>query len=334
MPNEPYETDAVNLPEEQKPADGNGVYEEFDISSFDFTIADPGDPEEYAATPGSTEETEAEGSEDRPKKKKKKFSFSALSAALSEKAERLMAESPREEKPKKEKIQKEKPEKIRQKSPEPSPAQEIPRSAPKGKKERKEIDRRSLRIPFTKEAFSRICRRWLRYALRPAALYENITESYWPMFLAGIGVYFAAFYLLIGLDWYFADLVSVGRLWAVTGVGLLVGGVAATTFAAGAQGLSLLCRRERIRPFRMFAALAGACVYPSSLLILGFLLRVIFPLSVSMSFGVISLLWMISNVLEVLREQFGEKHLFKSVVLTVIWAFVLFAVMTMTFTLK
>lgn len=334
MPNEPYENDAVNLPEDENPADGNGTYEEFDISSFDFTIADPGDQGEYASTPEATEATETGPSGERPKKTKKRFSFSALSAAISEKAEKLMEESPREEKPKKEKISKEKPQKIRRESPEISGEREDPPSPPKEKKERQRIDLRSLRIPFTKESLARICRRWLRYALRPAALYENITESYWPMFLAGVGVYFAAFYLLIGLDWYFADLVSAGRLWAVTAVGLLVGGVAATTFAAGAQGLSLICRKERIRPFRTFASLAGACVYPSSLLILGFLLRVIFPISVSMSFGVISLLWTVSNVLEVLREQFGEKHLFKSVVLTVLWAFLLFAVMTITFTLK
>ena len=331
MPNEPYETDAVNLPEEKKPE--NGTYEEFDISSFDFTIADPGDQGEYASTPEASE-ADAKQADDSPKKKKK-FSLSALSEAISEKAEKLMEESPREERPKKEKIKKEKSPKIRQESSEFPGEREEPQSAPKkGKEERRKIDLSAFRLPFTRESLPRICRRWLRYALRPAALYENITESYWPMFLAGVGVYFAAFYLLIGLDWYFADLVSAGRLWAIMGVGLLVGGVASTTFAAGAQGLSLICRKERIRPFRMFASLAGSCVYPSSLLILGFLLRIVFPISVSMSFGVVSLLWVVGNVLEVLREQFGEKHLFKSVVLTVLWAFLLFAVMTLTFTLK
>lgn len=313
MQNFPYDENTPETAEETQPPK---TKEEFDISSFDFTIADPGEIKEFSEI---REETEAEAApEEAEAPTKKSFSLSRLTAALSEKAEKLMEETPREkkEKPKKEKPKKEKP---------------VP--APKPKEEPRE---KPIRTPirFSGGSARQIARRWLRYALRPASLYDTVTERLYPLFLAGVMLFFGGFYLLIGLDWYFADLVSAGRLWAMVAVGLLVGGTAALGFSAGAQGLSMICRKERLYPFRVLSTVAGACVYPSSLLILGLLIQLIFRASVSMSFGITAVLWLISLLLDVLRDLFGEKNLFKSTLLIVLWGFILFSVMTLTFTLK
>lgn len=299
------ETTPDQVPEETKPA------EEFDISSFDFTIADPGEIKEFSEM---QEENEPSPSEESPDgEKKKSFSLTKLASTLSEKAEKLMEETPRE---KKEKEPKEKLSPIKKQKPEREPK---PKKNP---------------IRFSGGSFTQVSRRWLRYALRPSTLYDGIDERLSPLFLAGVMAFFGGFYLLIGLDWFFADLISLGRLWAFVSVGLLVGGTAALGFSAAVQGLSLMIRKEKIRPFQILSTVAGACVYPSALLILGLLIQLIFKASVSMSFGITAVLWMITFLLDILRDMFGEKQLFKSTVLIVLWGFILFLVMTLTFTLK
>ncbi len=288
---------------------------EFDISTFDFTIEDPGEIEEFSQMTSV--------SEPKPKPAEKNFSLSKISSLISEKAEKLMEEKPREEKPKKEKVFKEKPKKekaVREFSPLSKIAAEEPE--------------KTRSIQFTGGTFAQVSRRWLRYALRPSALYDGVTELLAPLFLVITMAFFGAFYLLLGLDWYFANLIAPGRLWGIVGVGLLVGGVAALSFGAGVQGLSLLLRREKIRPFRVMGPVAGACVYPGALLLLGFLIQLIFRASVSMSFGITALLWLIYTLFEVLRDMFGEKNLVKSAAFTALWGFVLFLIMTLTFSLK
>ena len=288
--------------------------EEFDISAFDFTIEDPGEIREFSEMNPQPEEAETE---------EKAFSLSKFSSLISEKAEKLMEEKPREEKPKKEKIRKEKPKKEK-KIPEPS---ELTSGSGHKEKERPSIH-------FTGGTFSQISRRWLRYALRPSALYDGVTELLSPVFLALTMAFFGGFYLLIGLDWLFADLISPSRLWIIVGVGLLVGGVASLSFGACVQGLSMLLRKEKIRPFRVLGPVAGSCVYPAALLFLGFLIQIIFRASVSMSFGITAVLWFIYTLFEVLRDMFGEKHLVKSALFTALWGFLLFLTMTLTFSLK
>ena len=289
--------------------------EEFDISSFDFSIADPGEIKEFSET-HPAEETSLQESEPETKKS---FSLSRFASMLSEKAEKLMEEKPREKKEKELKELKE--------------PKQRPVRISKPKPEKPDRPKKDP-IRFSGGSAQQISRRWMRYALRPSSLYDTVTERLYPLFLAGAMLFFGGFYLLIGLDWYFADLISAGRMWAFVCVGLLVGGTAALGFSAGTQGLSLLCRKERLRPFRLLSTVAGTCVYPSSLMILGLLIQLIFKASVSMSFGITAILWMITLLLDVLRDLFGEKHLFKSTVLIVVWGFILFLVMTLTFTLK
>ena len=312
MQNFPYDESTPEVPKETNtPA----TKEEFDISSFDFTIADPGEIKEFSEI--QEEKASQPPTEDGEKPTaKKSFSLSKFTSALSEKAEKLMEEKPRE---KKEKPPKERPVRV---------AKPKPEKAEKSKKPKREP------IYFSGGSTAQVSRRWMRYALRPSTLYDSITERLYPLFLLGVMLFFGGLYLLIGLDWYFAHLISMGRMWAMVAVGLLVGGTAAMGFSAGAQGLSMICRKERIRPFRVISTVAGACVYPSSLLILGLLIQLIFRASVSMSFGITAVLWMISLLLDVLRDLFGEKHLFKSTLLILLWGLILFSVMTLTFTLK
>lgn len=316
------ETAPENLPSQENEdsvsaeAEVSSEKSEFDISTFDFTIEDPGEIEEFSQM---NPVAEAE-----PPSEEKGFSLSKISSLISEKAEKLMEEKPREEKPKKEKVFKEKPKKekkVREVSPLSQPSAEEP-------------NQRARSIQFTGGTFAQVSRRWLRYALRPSALYDGVTELLSPLFLAITMAFFGFFYLLLGLDWYFAELIAPSRLWVIVGVGLLVGGVASLSFGAGVQGLSLLLRKEKIRPFRVMGPVAGACVYPGALLILGFLIQVIFRASVSMSFGITALLWLIYTLFEVLRDMFGEKNLVKSAAFTALWGFVLFLIMTLTFSLK
>lgn len=347
MPNLPYDDRFDNntppVGEEETPIPENGE-EEFDISSFDFTIADPWETEDGSAQNTESEmnhgedlpeeeSVKEESFQEIPEEPKKKFSLKGLSDALTEKVTKLMEEPEKEPKPRKKKeisfagpFQK----KVRDRSV-PS-KEETPDSSavvteiPVAPEEEK--------VRFTGGTFRQVSRRWLRYALRPGTLYENISEKLWPLFLALVMAFFGAFYLLLGLDWYFAHLVSLGRLFAIAGVGLLVGGTAAMAFAAGTLGLSMFCRKERLRPFRILSTAAGACVYPAFLLLTGFLIQIIFHASVSMSFGITAVLWFFYLLLDVLRELFGEKHLFKSTAFLVVWGFVLFLIMSWTFTLK
>ena len=288
--------------------------DEFDISAFDFTIEDPGEIEDFSrmTLAGETEEAG------------KRFSLSKFSSLISEKAEKLMEEKPKEEKPKKEKVIKEKPKKEKKTS----ESVVLPQSSGYEPEEKKPA------IHFTGGTFAQVSRRWLRYALRPSALYDGVTELLAPLFLGIAMAFFGGFYLLVGLDWYFAHLISFSRLWIMIGVGLLVGGVAALSFGAVVQGMSLLVRKERIRPFRVMGPVAGACVYPSALLILGFLIQIIFRASVSMSFGITALLWFIYTLFEVLRDMFGEKNLVKSTLFIGLWGFALFLIVSLTFSLK
>ncbi len=343
MTNHPYDDQYTPepLPEQETPPADSG--EEFDISSFDFTIADPGEIAEFselADREASLPEEDSERSEtDLESPKKPTFSFRKFSATVTEKVTKLMEESPKEPKePKKPKEPKEHKFPIKAtwfpkktKNSEPGLASTLIDSAkldPAPKPEEGE------RIHFTGGTFRQVSKRWLRYALRPGTLCDGVSERLWPLFLAGVMAFFFGFYLLLGLDWYFAGLVSPGRLWAIAAVGPLVGGAAAMAFAAGTLALSVFGRKERIRPFRVMSGVAGACVYPGFLMLLGLLIQLIFRASVSMSFGMTALLWFCYLLLDVLRELFGEKHLFKSVVLLVVWGFVLFAVMTLTFSLK
>ncbi len=346
MPNYPYDDELTpdvtpeQLPEEPDSTPESGDFaEEFDISSFDFTIADPGEIAEYSETIGGSEDLapeedfleDQESAEilDSAPGKKPKFSFRELSATVTEKITKLMEETPKEPKVR---LPKKKKEKEQEPAAEPEfsegktkhPRQPLPLSEEPGDE----------KVRFTGGTFRQVSKRWLRYALRPGTLCENVSEKLWPLFLAGVMAFFGGFYLLLGLDWYFAGLVSAGRLWAVVGVGLLVGGTAAMAFAAGTLALSLSCRKERLRPFRIISGVAGACVYPAGLMIFGLLVQLIFHASVSMSFGIMALLWFFYLLVDVLRDLFGEKHLFKSTVLLVVWGFFLFLVMTWTFTLK
>lgn len=282
--------------------DGGTVvsYEEFDISSFDFSIADPGeDTEETPAvpTPGDTEplpvsERESEGS-----------SFKTISEKVSGKITGTFSGKSSG--------------KIRQ----------------KGK--RSDTDRADspAKFPISKETLQLKGRRYLRYALRPSALYENIGEVLWPLFLGGASLFMGVVYLLIGLDWYNADLIATSRLWAFALVGLLVGASAALSFAGGVQIVSLIIRKEKIRPFRVLSSVAGAAVFPSALLILGLLIQLIFGAAVSMSFGVMAILWLVYILMEVLRDFFGNRFLPNLTFLTA-WGFLLFTVMSLTFSLK
>ncbi len=307
---------------EQQWEEPKNASEEFDISTFDFTVVDPG---ETPAEPLSPREEE-------PKKPSIKRRLKTLSSSFASKVEQMMEEKPK----------KEKPERMRKETTEET--EEIREDEPKKTREKKV--RRSEQTepaPLTAServwtlpqgSFSQICRRWVRYALRPSTLYHNINEGMWPLFLGGIGIFFAAFYLLIGLDWLFASLLSPARLWAILLVGALVGGASATFFALGVQVLGWGLKKEKIRPFRVLSAFAGACVCPSVLLILGFLIQIIFKVSVSMSFGVTAVLWLTYTLVEVLRDMFGEKKLFFSTLLVILWGFVTFLMMTFTFTLK
>ncbi|MBO5222186.1 MAG: hypothetical protein J6C26_07715 [Clostridia bacterium] len=174
-------------------------------------------------------------------------------------------------------------------------------------------------------------RHYLRYALRPSGLYENLNEPLWGFFLLLNCLFGGLFYLLVALDWSHADLISAGRMWAFVLTGCLVGGAAALAFAGGTSLLAKIFGADAIRPFRMLSAVAGAAVCPAAVMGLGLILS-LFGCSVSMSFGVIALLWWIFTLTEVLRDLLGKKYY----VLTFItlWGFALFALITVTFSLK
>lgn len=364
----PFDDQMPETPEpSQRPTpETEDFTEEFDISSFDFTIADPGEIREFSEERESAEELEesAESSSEMSElfgtdEKESKFSFRKWADTVTEKVSKFMEDAPKEGKFRLPKKQNELPSEEGSKGEEPTVTEESAEAEERSTAERtagedlaaekparpEESKPKREPIPltegpdndkirFTGGSFRQVSRRWMRYALRPGTLCENVSEKLWPLFLAGVMGFFGGFYLLLGLDWYFADLVSAGRLWAIVLVGLLVGGAAAMAFAAGTLALSLLFRKERIRPFRILSGAAGACVYPAGLMLFGLLIQLLFRTSVSMSFGIMAILWFFHLLLDVLRELFGEKHLFKSTVLLVLWGFVLFLLMSWTFTLK
>lgn len=258
------------------------LYEEFDISTFDFTIRDPGeDPlppaEEPAAEPVKVEEAPS------PKKERKK---------------------PREEEEE-----------------EPAPGEEVRTAF--GLPNFAAMDRRAWRNKL---------RRYLRYALRPSGLYENMSERLWAFFLGGNCLFMALFYLLVGLDWLHADLISGGRLVAFVLTGGLLGGAAALSFVGLTALTARLCREDAIRPFRLLSSVAGAWLFPAASLLFGLLLS-FFGLSVSMSFGIMALLWWIYTLTEVLRDLLGKRY-FSILTLIVLWGVALMSVISVTFRLK
>lgn len=185
------------------------------------------------------------------------------------------------------------------------------------------MDRRALRSKM---------RRYLRYALRPSGLYENLYESLWGLYLLGCSLFMSLFYLTVGLDWYHAELMNTGRLLAFVLTGGLMGGAASLVFVGLTALTAHLCREDAIRPFRLLSSVAGAWVFPSTILLVGLVLN-FFGLSVSMSFGLIALLWWILSLGEVLKDLLGNR-MFPILTLMIAWGSCLFWVISVTFRLK
>lgn len=262
------------------------LYEEFDISKFDFSIADPWE-EESSAENGQPEAKPQPAGEDP--------AFEAEPAA------ELAAEI----------------------TPSPKPP----------KKEEKERTLPAFSLPSVdRKTFLRKSRRYLRYALRPSGLYENISETLWWVFLLGCCLFGCAFYLLLGMDWASAGMIVSSRVPLLMLTGFLLGGTVSLAFVGGATMLAKLCKEDDLQPFRMISAVAGAAVYPSAVLLFGLFLG-LFGLSVSMSFGVVALLWWIFNLMEMLKDLMGNRY-FPILTFVILWSMGLFALITATFLLK
>lgn len=297
------EPEQNNRPEEPAQTDPF-VYEEFDISKFDFSIADPGeDPAPPAEEPQApTPEPEPPEPEiavpaeepEIPAPQAQKGAFSA--------EEELLDEPP-----------------------------VLPRNKEKRPKE-PQADPTANHPSIDRKILIRKAKRYLRYALRPSGLYENISESLWGIFLAGCCLFGCVFYLLIGLDWASAGLITPNRVWLLMLTGFLLGGTVSLAFAGGAALLAKLCKEDRLHPFRMLSAVAGAAVYPGVVLCLGLLLG-LFGLSVSMSFGIVALLWWIFNLMEVLKDLLGNRF-FPVVTFILLWGMGLFTLISATLMLK
>jgi len=251
------------------------VYEEFDISKFDFTIRDPG--ETPAPTPPPREEPPA------PAKKTRSG---------------------------------------RAPAPSPEPAEDL--SSPAFSSEGWQGDRLSrLKVK---------ARRYLRYALRPSGLYENISERFWWLFLLGACLFVGGFYLLVGMDWLHAGLISGGRTFAFVLTGCLVGGIGSLAFVGLSVLTAKLGREDAVSGLRMLSAVAGSAVLPSAVLLTGLIFG-LFGLSVSLSFGVTALLWWIFSLAELLKNMFGPRYLLIVTQVT-LWGFGIFSLITLTFSLK
>lgn len=246
-------------------------YEEFDISAFDFSIADPG---EAPAEESKKAEIPAEAVEAPPAVKQTK------NAAK----------------------------KVR---------------APKEKPVSSDDSDRVLSLGKSV----------LRYALRPAGLYDLLPEWLWPVALAGVALLSTLFYTAVALDWRQNGLIADDRLGLFILIGAVTGACSALLFAGGSQILSLLCNRERISPFRMLFPLCGAAVYPTLLLTAALIVQAAGGVAVSMSFGVVALLWWLFLLLEVLRDRFGAKY-FPIITFVTVFGYLIFAVMTLTFSLR
>lgn len=246
-------------------------YEEFDISTFDFSIADPG-------------------------------------------------EAPAEE-PKKAEI--------------PAKAVEAPPAVKQTKNAAKKV-RAPKEKPVSSDDSDRVLsfgKSILRYALRPAGLYDLLPEWLWPVALLGVALLSTLFYTAVALDWKQNGLIADDRVGLFLLIGAVTGACSALLFAAGSQLLSLLCNRERISPFRMLFPLCGAAVYPTLLLIAALIVQAVGGVAVSMSFGVVALLWWLFILLEILRDRFGAKF-FPIITFVTVFGYLIFAVMTLTFSLR
>lgn len=348
------------------PQTGNGeleereLYEEYDISSFDFTIADPWETEENALEESDADLTEfakdsEEFSPEPSLKPEDSFEPEPISESesvsdsepFSEPEERISSPAPEREPVAEPEIRTGSEPEIdfdptpRRTGKEPSQSR-VSRIKNRGKEffgrlrekgTEIKLPEDPLTIPTeTKEFLRTKVKRYLRYALRPSALYENLPETFWSLFLGGTSLFMGVFYLLVGMDWHRASLISAGRLWAFVAVGLLVGATAALAFAGGTQILSLIIRKEPLRPFRVLSSVAGATIFPAAILLTGLLLG-LFGAATSMSFGIIALLWWIFVLMEVLRDLFGPRYV-PIVTFLSVWAFVLFVVISATFSLK
>lgn len=258
-----------------------GEYEEFDISKFDFTIADPGDPDAAPVTPKPVAAPVTPKPEPKPEPGKRE------AAPIPARADR------------------------------PAEAARKPKTA-----------HAAISLPDAK-TLRRKGRRYLQYALHPTSLSENIAEVLWPLFLTGCCLFLGGFYLLVGTDRVSADLADASAVPSFFLTGLLVGGTASLIFAGGCSLLMRLYRIPRVPPLRILSSVAGAAVLPSSALILGALIG-LFGAAVSLSFGLIALLWWIYLLAEVLRNLLANR--FAPVLAwTVLWGLGLFALMTLTF---
>ena len=199
---------------------------------------------------------------------------------------------------------------------------------------------RTITIPFpkkekTEKNFEKRppLREGFRFLLHPALLQESVPEMFWPVGLGTVALFFGLLSLTVGRDWVLSGVIEGGRLWSFFFVGLLSGSVLALLFAAGALGISLLCRKERINPFRMLVPLAGTCVFPLLLLTVGLCLQAFGGIAVSMAFGVMAVLWWLYLLIEFLRESFGDRF-FANLTFVTVYGLIIISVLTAIFRLR
>ena len=217
--------------------------------------------------------------------------------------------------------------------PEPPAKNERPKKEPKPVPVRAPKPAKESRRPLTRKQLLGKGKRYLHYALRPMGVYEAISEAYWPAFLLGSCLFGGGLYLLAGMDWVRADLLTFGKMWAFVLAGLLVGGLAALAFAGGTALLARICHTDGVSPLRLLSAAAGAAVFPACLLIAGLLTGLLFGASVFVAFGTLALLWWIFSLTEFLKDLFGDRP---AAVLTfiILWGIGLFSVVSLTFSMK
>ena len=176
-------------------------------------------------------------------------------------------------------------------------------------------------------------REGFRFLLHPALLQEAVPEMFWPVGLGMVALFFGLLSLMVGRDWELSGVIEGSRLWTFFFVGLLSGCVLGLLFAAGALGISLLCRKERINPFRIPVPLAGTCFFPGILLIVGLCLQTFGGIAVSMAFGVLAVLWWLYLLIEFLRETFGDRF-FANLTFVTVYGLIIISVLTAIFHLR
>lgn len=169
--------------------------------------------------------------------------------------------------------------------------------------------------------------------LRPSALYDRIPEAWWPASLLMCAGFFGLFFLTVALDWYKAGMMNSGRLWLFVLIGLLSGACLGMLFAAGATALARIEKQTQRRSFRFLAPLAGTVILPGCLLLIGILIGLIFSVPVSMSIGVMALLWWLCQVSELLKALFGNVF-FRNLTFVTLYGFTVFLWLTTMFRLK